>query len=139
MMRAALIHDQPVTFREGFKIMHKIGITLTQFIIEEQRKFSGASGEFTGLLNDVATACKKISSLTHKGDLVGVLGAAGSDNVQGEQQKKMAHRAIRARNRQRVQRFNTVSLESGSRRTRQNRAALRSESPSYRCFPFACR
>lgn len=69
--------------------MHNIGITLTQFIIEEQRKFSGASGEFTGLLNDVATACKKISSLTHKGDLIGVLGAAGSENVQGEQQKKM--------------------------------------------------
>jgi fructose-1,6-bisphosphatase I len=77
-----------ILFQEA-AIMHKIGITLTQYIIEEQRKFSGASGEFTGLLNDVATACKKIASLTHKGDLVGVLGAAGSQNVQGEVQKKM--------------------------------------------------
>lgn len=69
--------------------MYQIGTTLTQFIIEEQSKHSGATGEFTGLLSDVATACKKIAALTNKGDLVGVLGAAGSENVQGEEQKKM--------------------------------------------------
>ena len=68
--------------------MH-IGTTLTNFIIESQRKFSGATGEFTGLLNDIAVACKKISDLVNKGDLVGILGAAGSQNVQGEQQKKL--------------------------------------------------
>jgi fructose-1,6-bisphosphatase I len=69
--------------------MYKIGITLTQYIIEEQRKTTQASGEFTALLNDIAVACKKISSLTRKGDLVGILGSAGSANVQGEEQKKM--------------------------------------------------
>ncbi|WP_020559089.1 class 1 fructose-bisphosphatase [Thiofilum flexile] len=69
--------------------MYEIGITLTQYIIEEQRKTDQASGEFTALLNDIAVACKKISSLTRKGNLVGILGSAGSANVQGEEQKKM--------------------------------------------------
>ncbi|MDX5333275.1 MAG: class 1 fructose-bisphosphatase [Gammaproteobacteria bacterium] len=68
--------------------MH-IGKTLTNYIIETQRGIEGATGEFTGLLNDIATACKKIASLVDKGDLIGVLGAAGSENVQGEEQKKM--------------------------------------------------
>ena len=69
--------------------MYQIGTTLTQYIIEEQHTYEGASGHFTGLLNDIATACKKLSGLTRKGALVGVLGAANSENVQGEIQKKM--------------------------------------------------
>lgn len=69
--------------------MYQIGTTLTQYIIFEQRNHTGATGEFTGLLNDIATACKKIAALTSKGELVGVLGAAESENVQGEVQKKM--------------------------------------------------
>lgn len=36
--------------------------TLTQFIIEEQRRVIGATGDFTGLLSDIATACKVITS-----------------------------------------------------------------------------
>lgn len=68
----------------------QIGTTLTNFIIEEQRKLGGqASGEFTGLLNDIATACKAISNLVNKGDLIGILGVAGSENVMGDEQKKM--------------------------------------------------
>ncbi|MGB1008180.1 MAG: class 1 fructose-bisphosphatase [Thiolinea sp.] len=69
--------------------MYQIGTTLTQSIIAEQRQHNSATGEFTGLLNDIATACKKIAALTSKGALVGVLGAAGSENIQGEEQKKM--------------------------------------------------
>ncbi|WP_018139826.1 MULTISPECIES: class 1 fructose-bisphosphatase [unclassified Thioalkalivibrio] len=68
--------------------MH-IGTTLTNCIIETQRGIQGATGEFTGLLNDISVACKKISDLVDKGDLVGVLGSAGSENVQGETQKKL--------------------------------------------------
>ena len=68
--------------------MH-IGTTLTNYIIEAQRHIQGATGEFTGLLNDVAVACKKISDLVNKGNLVGVLGVAGTENVQGEEQKKL--------------------------------------------------
>ncbi len=65
------------------------GTTLTQYIIEQGRLHSESRGEFTALLNDVATACKKLSNLVRRGELAGVLGAAGQENVQGEQQKKL--------------------------------------------------
>ena len=65
------------------------GTTLTQFIIEEQRRIPGATGDFTSLLNDVVTACKKIACAVNRGGLIGILGSAGSENVQGETQKKL--------------------------------------------------
>ncbi|MBK1734398.1 fructose-bisphosphatase class I [Halorhodospira abdelmalekii] len=66
-----------------------IGTTLTNYIIETQRTLPEATGEFTGLLNDVSVACKRISDLVNKGDLIGMLGSADSENVQGETQKKL--------------------------------------------------
>jgi fructose-1,6-bisphosphatase I len=68
--------------------MHN-GTTITQFIIEEQRHIQGATGDFTSLLNDVVTACKVISNAVNKGALIGVMGSAGSENIQGETQKKL--------------------------------------------------
>ncbi|MET0094172.1 MAG: class 1 fructose-bisphosphatase [Sedimenticola sp.] len=68
--------------------MHN-GTTITQFIIEEQRHIEGATGDFTSLLNDIVTACKVISNMVNKGELIGVLGSAESENVQGETQKKL--------------------------------------------------
>ncbi|EXJ15871.1 class 1 fructose-bisphosphatase [Imhoffiella purpurea] len=68
--------------------MHN-GTTITQFIIEEQRSIAGATGDFTSLLNDVVTACKVLSNMVNHGALVGVLGSAGTENVQGETQKKL--------------------------------------------------
>ena len=65
------------------------GETITQFISEEQRRIGGATGEFTALLNDIVTACKYISNAVNQGALVGVLGTAGSENIQGETQKKL--------------------------------------------------
>ncbi|NOZ54701.1 MAG: class 1 fructose-bisphosphatase [Gammaproteobacteria bacterium] len=65
------------------------GETITQFISKEQRRISGASGDFTALLNDVVTACKYISSAVNQGALVGVLGTASSENIQGETQKEL--------------------------------------------------
>lgn len=67
--------------------------TLTQFIIEEQRRVIGATGDFSGLLNDIATACKCISNAVSRGALEGLLGKHGEGegalNVQGETQKKL--------------------------------------------------
>lgn len=68
--------------------MH-LGTSITQFIIEEQRHIQGATGDFTSLLNDVVTACKVISNAVSKGALVGVMGSAGSENIQGETQKQL--------------------------------------------------
>jgi fructose-1,6-bisphosphatase len=69
--------------------MHSERTTLSKFIIEEQRRAPGATGEFSSLLNDLVTACKHISVSVGRGALAGVLGEAGTDNVQGERQKKM--------------------------------------------------
>ena len=63
--------------------------SLIQFIIEEQRHIPNASGEFTGLLSDIISACKQIAHDVNKGALIGVLGSAGSENIQGETQKKL--------------------------------------------------
>lgn len=67
--------------------MHN-GTTITQFIIEEQRKLK-ATGDFTSLLNDIVTACKVISNGVNHGALIDILGSAGSENIQGETQKKL--------------------------------------------------
>lgn len=64
-------------------------ITLTRHIIEEQRKHPEATGKFTDLMNDIAFASKLISYHTNKAGLMGVLGEAGSVNVQGEDVKKL--------------------------------------------------
>jgi fructose-1,6-bisphosphatase I/sedoheptulose-1,7-bisphosphatase len=64
-------------------------MTLTEFLIVEQRKAPGASGGFTALLNDVRLACKRISYLVGKGALGGALGEAGTANSQGERQEKL--------------------------------------------------
>lgn len=68
--------------------MH-LGITITEFLIEEQRQIKGASGNFTGLVNDIVIACKAIASAVRYGSLVGVLGTADTENIQGETQKKL--------------------------------------------------
>jgi fructose-1,6-bisphosphatase I/sedoheptulose-1,7-bisphosphatase len=68
--------------------------TLTQFLIEERRRFPEARGDFNALILDVAMACKAIARAVAFGELGGMLGnheeaAGGSVNVQGETQKKL--------------------------------------------------
>lgn len=64
-------------------------ISLTRFLIEEQRAKNQINADLRLLIEVVARACKSISSAINKGDLGGVLGNAGTDNVQGEAQKKL--------------------------------------------------
>ena len=68
--------------------------TLTQYLIEERRRFPGSSGDFNALILDVALACKAIARSVAMGELGGMYGdqagAAGASlNVQGETQKKL--------------------------------------------------
>lgn len=63
--------------------------TLTQFLIEERRHHPGASGDLNALILNVALACKAISGAVANGALGGVLGSAGTTNIQGELQKKL--------------------------------------------------
>ena len=68
--------------------MSDIPKTFMHFNLEEQRRL-GASGDFTLLMSDIATACKVISDQVNHGALIGVLGSAGTENIQGETQKTL--------------------------------------------------
>jgi len=63
-------------------------ISLTQFLIEQQRE-GRINADLRLLIEVVARACKRISIAVGKGALGGVLGSAGTENVQGETQKKL--------------------------------------------------
>jgi fructose-1,6-bisphosphatase len=63
--------------------------TLTRYTIEAEHRHPGSTGDFSGLLNAVATAVKIISNQVGRGELVGALGSAGLQNAQGEAQKKL--------------------------------------------------
>jgi fructose-1,6-bisphosphatase I / sedoheptulose-1,7-bisphosphatase len=63
--------------------------TLTQFLIEQRRKYPSASGDFNALILDVALACKTIARSVAYGALADVLGTQETVNVQGETQKKL--------------------------------------------------
>jgi len=62
--------------------------TLSRYLIEAQRE-ERINADLRFLIEVVARACKAISISIGKGALSGVLGEAGSDNVQGEAQKKL--------------------------------------------------
>jgi len=64
-------------------------ISLTRYLVEQQRMDGHIPPELRLLLEVVARACKSISQAVNKGALGGVLGTAGSENVQGEIQKKL--------------------------------------------------
>ena len=64
-------------------------ISLTRYLVEQQRQDGHIPADLRLLLEVVARACKSISQAVNKGALGGVLGTAGSENVQGEVQKKL--------------------------------------------------
>ena len=64
-------------------------ISLTRYLVEQQRDHGQIPAQLRLLLEVVARACKSISQAVNKGALGGVLGSAGSENVQGEVQKKL--------------------------------------------------
>jgi fructose-1,6-bisphosphatase I/sedoheptulose-1,7-bisphosphatase len=73
---------------------HSKRTTLTQFLIEERRRFPDARGDFNALILDAAMACKEIARAVAFGELAGMLGnyddgTGASVNVQGETQKKL--------------------------------------------------
>ncbi len=64
-------------------------ITLTRFLIEEQRAKGVIEGDLRLLVEVVARARKGNGIAIGKGCLAGIIGSAGSENVQGEAQKKL--------------------------------------------------
>ncbi len=64
-------------------------ISLTRYLVTEQRIDGAIPADLRLLLEVVARACKSISLAVNKGALGGVLGATESENIQGEVQKKL--------------------------------------------------
>ena len=64
-------------------------VTLTRFLIEQQRQANALPSELRLLIETVARACKTISHSVSRGALGEVLGSLDSENVQGEVQKKL--------------------------------------------------
>jgi fructose-1,6-bisphosphatase I len=65
------------------------GISLSRFLIDEQWQKHAIPSDLRLLVEVVARAVKAISINVGKGALAGVLGDAGTGNVQGEAQKKL--------------------------------------------------
>jgi len=64
--------------------------TLTQYLIEQRRRFPQASGDLNALILDVSIACKAIARAVAFGELGEASGNVGGGvNVQGEVQKKL--------------------------------------------------
>ena len=69
--------------------MTERNISLSRYLVEQQRTHGHIPGQLRLLIEVVARACKRISHAVNKGALGDVLGTAGSENVQGEVQKKL--------------------------------------------------
>jgi fructose-1,6-bisphosphatase I len=64
-------------------------VTISRFLVDEERRFPEATGAFTNLLYDIALAAKLIGREVNKAGLVDILGAADDENVHGEVQQKL--------------------------------------------------
>src|SRR3954464_6774078 len=64
-------------------------VSLTQYLVEQQREHGRIPSQLRLLIEVVARACKHIAIAVNKGALGDVLGSAHSENVQGEIQKKL--------------------------------------------------
>lgn len=64
-------------------------VTIDRYIIEQERNYPDATGELSGILYDLALASKMIANKVRLAGLVDILGAEGTENVQGEVQQKL--------------------------------------------------
>ena len=64
-------------------------VTISRFLVDEQRLHPEATGAFTDLLQDIAVAAKVIGREVNKAGLGDILGSSGDENVHGEQVQKL--------------------------------------------------
>lgn len=74
---------------EESRIALPIGSTLDRFIKSKQDDFQYASGELSQLLRDIALSAKIVNREINKAGLINIVGAIGTQNVQGENQQKL--------------------------------------------------
>lgn len=63
--------------------------TLGEFIIENQKAHQYSSGELSKIINSIRLAAKVVNYKVNKAGLVDIVGAAGDQNIQGEDQQKL--------------------------------------------------
>jgi fructose-1,6-bisphosphatase I len=63
--------------------------TLGEFIIEHQNSFQYSTGELSRIINSIRLAAKVVNYKVNKAGLVDIVGAAGEQNIQGEDQQKL--------------------------------------------------
>ncbi|CAF2743552.1 unnamed protein product [Rotaria sp. Silwood2] len=63
--------------------------TVTSFVLEQKKKYPGATGELTILLNALLTAIKACAAAVRKAGIAKLYGLAGSSNTTGDDQKKL--------------------------------------------------
>lgn len=64
-------------------------VTLTEFILQEERQHKTATGQFTLLMTHIENAAKIIGSHIRRSGLVDIMGASGATNASGDEVKKM--------------------------------------------------
>ena len=70
--------------------MHRpLGITVSRHIMDLQRMHPEATGDLSGLLNELIVAAKTISAEVNMAGLADVLGMSGKTNIQGEEVQKL--------------------------------------------------
>ena len=69
-------------------------LTLSRYL-QQKLDLPGVTPELCELIRQTCDACHRISDAIGKGALAGVLGQAGSENIQGEEQKKQGNKPHR--------------------------------------------
>jgi fructose-1,6-bisphosphatase I len=64
-------------------------VTLQSHILEQEAKFAEATGALSWILSAMSISTKMIAARVRRARLEDVLGVAGAENVQGEQQQKL--------------------------------------------------
>ena len=90
-----------------------------------------ATGDFTGLFQSIALACRVIASKVQKAGLSDVLGATGVTNVQGESVQKLDELAKKERSlSQSCSQCNSSSSSSSKKNSQSSSASNSASSPS---------
>lgn len=64
-------------------------MTLTRFVLAQQKMHKDASGDLTQLIVGLQTAIKAVAAAVRRAGIANLYGIAGNTNVQGEEQKKL--------------------------------------------------
>ncbi len=89
MTKLTIFAQQNTQLKNHFSMTTKRHQTLGEFIIDKQEDFKFSSGELSRLINSLRLAAKVVSHQVNQAGLVDIVGAFGTENVQGEQQQKL--------------------------------------------------